>query len=110
MTGTVYNCGCNGRTDLKQLFAMIRDNLAKSFPEVASAEPVFEGPRPEGDEALKRALLSAPRSFEIRAGSSWNEWLSQGVKLMRRPSARDALWLLRGGLRRVLKPGEYVLE
>ena len=34
-TGTVYNCGCNGRTDLKQLFAMIRDDLAKDFPEVA---------------------------------------------------------------------------
>src|SRR5688572_30624247 len=28
-TGTVYNVGCNGRTDLKQLFALIRDNLAK---------------------------------------------------------------------------------
>ena len=50
VTGTVYNCGCNGRTDLKQLFAMIRDNLAKKFPEIASAEPVFEGPR-AGDVA-----------------------------------------------------------
>ena len=43
-TGTVYNVGCNGRTDLKQLFAMIRDNLAKEFPEVANAEPTFEAP------------------------------------------------------------------
>jgi UDP-N-acetylglucosamine 4-epimerase len=56
VTGTVYNCGCNGRTDLRQLFAMIRDNLAKSFPEVASAEPVFEGPRP-GDVAHSQAAI-----------------------------------------------------
>lgn len=44
-TGTVYNCGCNGRTDLKELFAMIREGLSKDFPEVASSEPVFEPPR-----------------------------------------------------------------
>ncbi|HZJ64999.1 MAG TPA: SDR family oxidoreductase [Kofleriaceae bacterium] len=56
VTGTVYNCGCNGRTDLKQLFAMIRDNLAKKFPEIASAEPVFEGPR-AGDVAHSQAAI-----------------------------------------------------
>jgi UDP-N-acetylglucosamine 4-epimerase len=56
VTGTVYNCGCNGRTDLKQLFAMIRDNLAKAFPEVATAEPVFEGPR-AGDVAHSQAAI-----------------------------------------------------
>ena len=56
MTGTVYNCGCNGRTDLKQLFAMIRDDLAKDFPEVANAEPVFEPPR-AGDIAHSQAAI-----------------------------------------------------
>jgi len=56
VTGTVYNCGCNGRTDLKQLFAMIRDNLAKAFPDVAAAEPVFEGPR-AGDVAHSQAAI-----------------------------------------------------
>jgi UDP-N-acetylglucosamine 4-epimerase len=56
VTGTVYNCGCNGRTDLKQLFAMIRDNLAKAVPEVAGAEPVFEGPR-AGDVAHSQAAI-----------------------------------------------------
>jgi UDP-N-acetylglucosamine/UDP-N-acetyl-alpha-D-glucosaminouronate 4-epimerase len=56
VTGTVYNCGCNGRTDLKQLFAMIRDNLAKELPEVASAAPVFEGPR-AGDVAHSQAAI-----------------------------------------------------
>jgi UDP-N-acetylglucosamine 4-epimerase len=56
VTGTVYNCGCNGRTDLIQLFAMIRDNLAKEFPEVAAAEPVFESPR-AGDVAHSQAAI-----------------------------------------------------
>jgi UDP-N-acetylglucosamine 4-epimerase len=56
VTGTVYNCGCNGRTDLKQLFAMIRDNLAKDFPSVTSIEPVFEGPR-AGDVAHSQAAI-----------------------------------------------------
>ena len=56
VTGTVYNCGCNGRTDLKQLFAMIRDNLAKVFPAVAGAEPAFEGPR-AGDVAHSQAAI-----------------------------------------------------
>jgi UDP-N-acetylglucosamine 4-epimerase len=56
VTGTVYNCGCNGRTDLKQLFALIRDNLAKLVPEVSGAEPVFEGSRP-GDVAHSQAAI-----------------------------------------------------
>ena len=56
VTGTVYNCGCNGRTDLKQLFAMIRDNLARTVPEIAGAEPVFEAPRP-GDVAHSQAAI-----------------------------------------------------
>ena len=55
-TGTVYNCGCNGRTDLKELFAMIRDNLAKDLPELAAVEPVFEGPR-SGDIAHSQASI-----------------------------------------------------
>lgn len=56
VTGTVYNCGCNGRTDLKTLFAMIRDGLAKDFPHVADLEPVFEPPRP-GDIAHSQAAI-----------------------------------------------------
>jgi len=56
VTGTVYNCGCNGRTDLKQLFVMIRDNLARTVPEVAGAELVFEASRP-GDVAHSQAAI-----------------------------------------------------
>jgi len=55
-TGTVYNCGCNGRTDLKELFAMIRDNLAKDHPELVDAQPVFEAPR-AGDIAHSQASI-----------------------------------------------------
>ncbi len=56
VTGTIYNTGCNGRTDLKQLFAMIRDALAKDVPSVADAEAVFESPRP-GDIAHSQAAI-----------------------------------------------------
>lgn len=56
VTGTVYNCGCNGRTDLKQLFTMIRDDLAKDFPDLANAQPVFEPPRP-GDVLHSQAAI-----------------------------------------------------
>jgi len=56
VTGTVYNCGCNGRTDLKELFAMIREGLEKDFPQVADAQPVFEPPR-AGDIAHSQASI-----------------------------------------------------
>lgn len=52
----VYNVGCNGRIDLKELFALIRDNLAKTFPHVAGVEPAFESPRP-GDIAHSQASI-----------------------------------------------------
>lgn len=56
VTGTVYNCGCNGRTDLVQLFTLIRDDLAKDFPEVAAIEPIYEPPRP-GDIPHSQAAI-----------------------------------------------------
>jgi UDP-N-acetylglucosamine 4-epimerase len=56
VTGTVYNCGCNGRTTLNELFAMIRDDLGKDVPEIADALPIFEGPRP-GDIPHSQAAI-----------------------------------------------------
>ncbi len=56
VTGTVYNCGCNDKTDLKQLFSLIRENLAKDFPDVAKAEPLFEAPR-AGDIPHSQAAI-----------------------------------------------------
>jgi UDP-N-acetylglucosamine/UDP-N-acetylgalactosamine 4-epimerase len=52
----VYNVGCNGRTDLRELFTLIRDNLAMTFPEVAGAEALFESPR-LGDIAHSQAAI-----------------------------------------------------
>ena len=54
--GTVYNCGCNGRTDLKTLFAMIKDNLVKDHPEVASLQPSYE-PIRQGDIPHSQAAI-----------------------------------------------------
>jgi len=70
----VYNVGCNGRTDLVQLFNGIRDNLVKVKADVARAEPVFEAPR-SGDiphsqasiEKIKADLGYVP-SHEITEG------------------------------------------
>jgi UDP-N-acetylglucosamine 4-epimerase len=56
VTGTVYNVGCNGRTDLKELFALVRDDLAKDLPELAAVEPSYEPPRP-GDIAHSQAAV-----------------------------------------------------
>ena len=50
--------------------------------------------------------LHALSRFETESGSEWDEWLSQGVKLVRKPSARGAWGLVRGALRRILKPGD----
>ncbi len=56
VVGTVYNCGCNGRTNLLELFEMIRDGLSTTFPKAAKAEPAFEGPRP-GDVPHSQAAI-----------------------------------------------------
>jgi UDP-N-acetylglucosamine 4-epimerase len=55
-TGTIYNVGCNGRTDLVELFRLIRDALSEEFPEVAKQEPVHEPPRP-GDVLHSQASI-----------------------------------------------------
>lgn len=70
----VYNVGCNGRIDLRELFALIRDNLAKTFPHVAGVEAAFESPRP-GDiphsqasiEKIK-AAFGYQHTHEVAAG------------------------------------------
>ena len=71
---TVYNVGCNGRTDLRELFAHLRDNLARTRPEIAAAEPAF-APTRAGDiphsqasiDKITAALGYAP-SHDIAAG------------------------------------------
>lgn len=77
--------------------------------ELDLARVVFEGDLPADEEGLKHALLHAPRRFEARATSIWAEWWSQAVKFTRRPSGRLAWAVVRGALRRIVKPGAYDL-
>jgi predicted metal-dependent phosphoesterase TrpH len=81
---------------------------AHRLGELDLARVEFEGDRPTSDREIQSALRSAPRKFHVRAGSIWNEWLSHGAKFLRHPSIGDAYGLARGGLRRLVKPGEYV--
>jgi len=83
---------------------------AHRLAELGLARVEFDGELPADDAGLKEALLKAPRRFRITRGSIWNEWLSQGIKLLRQPSGKLAWHLVRGAARRLLKPGEYALE
>lgn len=87
VTGTVYNCGCNGRTDLRQLFALIRDNLARELPEVAKAEPAFEPPRagdiPHSQAAIDKisaALGYAPTHQVAEGMAETVAWFSERLR------------------------------
>ncbi len=111
----VYN-GRTGRADNTRALELAR---ARNLPELVGpdahllhelglARVEFEGEKPADEAALKAALLRSPRRFVTRPGSIWNEWRSQGVRFLRQPNLRDAYWLARGALRRLVKPGEYV--
>lgn len=56
--GQVYNCGCNGRTDLRELYRLIADEVGRRMPDVRVGEPVFEAPR-AGDVAHSQASIAA---------------------------------------------------
>jgi len=70
----VYNVGCAGRTDLRRLFSIIRDQLARTRPELAAREPVFEPPRagdiPHSQASIDRieTALGYLPSHDIDAG------------------------------------------
>jgi UDP-N-acetylglucosamine 4-epimerase len=74
VTNQVYNVGCGGRTTLTELYTSIRDELAEMHPEIASAEPTYDGPRP-GDVLHSQANIDRIRTalgyehtHDIRAG------------------------------------------
>ncbi len=73
--GGVFNVGCNGKTDLLQLYALIRDALAKDFPEVAKAEPTHEAPR-AGDVAHSQASIE---KIEAALGYRWTHDIADGM-------------------------------
>ncbi len=94
-TGTVYNCGCNGRTDLKQLFAMIRDDLAKDVPELANVEPTYEAPRP-GDiphsqasiDKITEALGYVPTHQVAEGMAETVDWFAQRIRRKKRSTTQ----------------------
>jgi UDP-N-acetylglucosamine 4-epimerase len=86
-TGQIYNCGCNGRTDLRQLFAMIRDALMRDVPELANVEPAFEPPR-AGDiphsqasiEKIAEALGYVPTHQVAEGMAETVQWFAQRLR------------------------------
>ena len=60
-TGAIYNVGCEGRTDLVELFRMLRDRIAVSHPQAAGAEPQHTDPRP-GDVPHSQASIERART------------------------------------------------
>jgi UDP-N-acetylglucosamine 4-epimerase len=61
VTNQVYNVGCGGRTDLNELYAIIRDNLARRWPEIGDARPEYGDLRP-GDVPHSQANIDRIRS------------------------------------------------
>ncbi len=78
--------------------------------ELGLARIVFEGAPPADAAGLKAALLSAPRRFEARGGSIWDEWRSQAIKCAKRKDGALAAHLARGAVRRIVKPDAYRAE
>jgi hypothetical protein len=110
----VHNARCSLRENEKALhLARSRGMPAVVGPdahrvgELHLARVQFEGVLPTNANAIKQALLQAPRQFFVQPGSIWNEWLSQCAKFTRRPSVPLAWELGRGALRRILMPGDY---
>jgi len=82
---------------------------AHRLGELMLARNVFEGELPADEAGLKRALLEAPRRHVTVPASIWNEWRSQAVKLAKQPESRLAWWLVRGAVRRLVKPKDYAV-
>jgi UDP-N-acetylglucosamine/UDP-N-acetylgalactosamine 4-epimerase len=60
VTNQVYNVGCGDRTDLDDLFRMIRDRVAKRHPQLADVAPAYTDPRP-GDVKHSQASIDKIR-------------------------------------------------
>jgi UDP-N-acetylglucosamine 4-epimerase len=70
----VYNVACGARTTLTGLYAMIRDQLAKDDPAIASLAAQYEGFRPgdirhsHADTSRARALLGYDPDYSVGRG------------------------------------------
>jgi UDP-N-acetylglucosamine 4-epimerase len=79
VTNQVYNVGCGNRTNLNELFFLVRDHLAKLRPEVAAATPKHAPPRP-GDMAHSLAdITKIRRNLGYRTTHDINQGLAETV-------------------------------
>ena len=85
-TGAIYNVGCEARTDLLQLFRMLRDRVAAVRPATAEATPTHAARRP-GDVTHSQASVARAReqlgyqpTHDIAAGLSETvAWFMQRI-------------------------------
>ncbi len=75
-TNQQYNVGCNGNTDLKELYRVIRDAVAVLHPQVADWEPIFADPR-VGDVAHSQADIS---KIERLLGYEFSHDIESGMR------------------------------
>ncbi len=73
-TNQVYNVGCNGNTDLNELYRVIREAVAQRYPKVAALDVQYAEPR-AGDVAHSQADIGKIQrhlgyafSHDIQAG------------------------------------------
>lgn len=75
-TNQAYNVGCNGNTDLKELYRVIRDAVAVKHPQVADWEAVFTDPR-AGDVAHSQADIG---KIERLLGYEFTQDITAGMR------------------------------
>ncbi|MCP4449089.1 MAG: NAD-dependent epimerase/dehydratase family protein [Myxococcales bacterium] len=75
-TNQVYNVGCNGNTDLKELYQVIRDAVAMRHPQVADWEAIFTDPR-AGDVAHSQADVA---KIERLLGYEFTHDITSGMR------------------------------
>ncbi|MBL4635978.1 MAG: NAD-dependent epimerase/dehydratase family protein, partial [Kofleriaceae bacterium] len=75
-TNQIYNVGCDGNTDLNDLYKVIRDAVAKEYPQVADWEPEYTGPR-AGDVAHSQANIS---KIKDNLGYAFTHDVSEGMR------------------------------
>jgi UDP-N-acetylglucosamine/UDP-N-acetylgalactosamine 4-epimerase len=77
--GKVYNVAVGGRTTLNELFTRIRDGLARTYPELASAESEY-GPFRPGDVRHSQADISkAARDLDYAPSHTLGDGLDEAL-------------------------------
>lgn len=75
-TNQVYNVGCDGNTNLKDLYRIIRDAVAVKHPKVADLEAEYGDPRP-GDVAHSQANIG---KIKENLGYEFSHDVNQGMR------------------------------